>query len=132
MSGYQVYRVLPSRAAIIRAVLCEFAVGDHVNAALVNDGDAAQSLGHLHDGLGIGVDLWGYLAPLEDGVHEPRELHGVGREDGPLVALDHRGVVGEVPEAVRVYHEGNLGRLALVNHNGNSPQHRLVPTQPGS
>ena len=79
---------LPSGASFVKALLSLRPIGDHINAALVYYGDAAQGSGHLVHDLGIGVAVGLHVRPLEDGLAEAAELHGVGSEDGLGVTTD--------------------------------------------
>ena len=89
------------------------AVRDHVDGALVDYGDPAEGAGDLHDELGVGVVGGSGPGPLEDGLDEAGELHGVGREHGLGVAPDEGGRVDEVPEAVGVDHQRDVGGFHL-------------------
>ena len=99
---------LPSGASVLIALLGELSVGDDVDAALVHDRDASQDLGHLAHQLGVRVDRGRDVASLEHGVNESGELESVGSEHRSPVTLDHSRIVGQVPETVSVYHNGNI------------------------
>ena len=123
---------LPSRTAIIGALLSELPVRNHVDAPLVDDCDAPEGLCDLRDGHGVGVDRGGHVAPLQNGVDKTGELHGIGSEDGLFVPPNHVWVVGQVPEAVGVDDDGDVAGLALVDHNRDAAQHGLVSTEAGT
>ena len=78
----------PSGASFVKALFSLRPIGDHINAALVHYGDATQGTGHFVHDLGIGVAFGRHVRPLEDGLAEAAELHGVGSEDGLGVTTD--------------------------------------------
>ena len=79
----------------------------------MHDGDAAQGDGHFVHELGVGVAVGLHVRPLEDGLAEAAELHGVGSEDGLGVSVDQARGVDQVPEAVGVDNQRQVGRLHL-------------------
>ena len=52
----------------------------------MEDGDVAHPLGQVLHQPGVGVDTGGHVL-VEDGLHQPRELHGVGCDHCSGVAL---------------------------------------------
>ena len=103
----------PSGASFVKAHFCLRPIRDDVSAALVHYGDATQGPRHFVHGLWIGVTLGLHVRPLEDGLAEAAELHGVGSEDGLRVAADQARRVDQVPEAVGVDDQRDVGRLHL-------------------
>ena len=79
----------------------------------MNDGDAPQGLGHLADHGRVWVVVGLHVAPLEHARHQAGELHGVGGQDGLVIALDDARAVDQVPQAVGVDDQRQIGRLDL-------------------
>ena len=82
-------------------------VGDEIRTALVQHGEVPHPGGQVLHQPRVGADGGRHVA-VEDGLHQPRELHRVGRDDGARVALQQPGVGRQVPQPVRVHHDGDV------------------------
>ena len=66
-------------------LLGDSAVRDEIRGSLVEDGDVSHGVGEVLHYPGVGGDTGRHVS-LQHSLHQPRELHGVGSDDGSGVA----------------------------------------------
>ena len=125
----RVFCSIPSRAAIIGDLFSEGSIGNHVHTSFMDNSYTPKCLADFEHSLGIGMHLRRKITPLQNWMNQSGEFHSIGGKNSLGVAMNHVRIVGQVPQAVSVYHDGNITCFALVDHNWDASEHGLVSTK---